>query len=63
MPERNLRPTRKVGAGTLGAALGTIVAIVIQAAWPDLSVTGLEGALAAIFGFMLSYVVPERAVS
>lgn len=58
----NAMPTRKVGAGALGGAVGTIGAIVAKAAWPEVDVTGLEGAAAVIAAFGLSYIIREREV-
>ena len=59
---RPLAPTRKVGAGALGGALAT-VAVWLMAEIGDADVSaGVEGALAVIGGFILSYLVPEREI-
>lgn len=53
-------PTRKVAAGTLGAALATVAVLAAQT-WGGVEIPpGFEGSLAVILGFVASYFVRER---
>lgn len=54
------RPTRKVGAQAIGAALATIAVVGVKALWPEFDVTGLEGALAVLIGLIVGYFVRDR---
>lgn len=59
MPALSPKPTRKVTAGVVGAAVGTL--IVGAATWlgaPQPPV-GFEGAIATVVGFVVAYMTHE----
>ena len=53
------KPDRKVGAGALGGAVATLVAIAWAQVTGDVAPAGLEAALATVIGFVVGYLVPE----
>jgi putative flippase GtrA len=54
-------PTRKVATGGLGAAVVTIIIWLVQT-FTDVEVTPeIAAALAGAIGWILAYLVPERA--
>lgn len=54
-------PTRKSRADVVGGALATIIAYLIYHFHGTQLPPGVEGALATIAGFLLSYLVRDRA--
>lgn len=55
-------PTRKVGAGAVGAALATIIWTIVAAvtnAFSTSQIALLTGATATVLSFLLGYIVPD----
>jgi len=57
-PTASKVPVAKVTAATAGAAVATVICLVISI-WADVP-TGLEGALATVMAFAAGYLTPPR---
>ena len=55
-------PVAKVAAATAGAAVATVICLIIDAFNGDAGIpTGLEGALATVLAFGAGYITPPRS--
>lgn len=67
MPDdKTASPTRKVGAGALGGATASVGMGLVSVFFPDqyaLVPPGMEGGVATISAFALSYLVSDRPIA
>jgi hypothetical protein len=57
---KRLRPTRKVSVGALSGALTALSFWLVETLWGLRLPAGAEALFSALFGFVVSWLVPDR---